>query len=260
MNPSQVDPALTIDSMYEEVADLAARVVGAEADPDDVPSRRQLVAVRTGDGSPATNVIAAGLREAFATEGSEGRLKASIAQLEDDTYWAATGLLEELMEGVDRLNSAAASGESSQIWEAFDGYQRSIHVLERMYRRLEREALDDGCTAAQFVIRQLAEVEDHDLAELLAEDPAYIADLRSETDRAVPPNAPWDEARATLIAQIVFELRETATSEAIVAWFSAPRSEMDDLTPLESIQRLGTYEAGRVLRDLARASRGQVAT
>jgi hypothetical protein len=252
---------MTTDAMYQELAGLAARVTDAETDPEQVPSRRRLAATRIGEGSLASREsLALRVREAYPLENARELLSGSIESLEGDEYWTQTALLEELREALDRFGIAARSVEPSSAWAAFDAYQHCVQVLERMYRRLEREALDDGWKAATFVVRELAEIDDDAIARLLAEEPGYVADLRHDTDRSEAPPAPWDEARATLVAQLVFDLQETATPQAVVDWFSFSRSELGETSALETIDRLGTYEAGRLLRDLVRRGRAQVAT
>lgn len=254
---------MSTETIYRDLAHMAQMVVGADLDPDEVPSKRELA---VGPPNGIREIPFAQIALHYEDDGTaQARFADHVRQLAEDAVWEDTAILRQLLSRVEELNDCLSRPESpAEEWRIFDAADAVGGILNKMYRRLEREALDDGRVAVMFLVRQLGqEVGDDDIAHLLRESPDYVRGVRSHMeegpDHDAPLKEPWDPSRASVIAQVVYDLRATATGGAIVRWFDTPSVNLGDQSPLDLIEERGTHDAEAVLRKLGRLSRGQVA-
>lgn len=232
--------------LYGKLAERAHRIVESSAAEDDqvpFPGTRPW-----GDLPPASD-----LDSPVGYEGYHETVEAVLA----DPYWCHTAFAHELEQRSAELRELIAADVAldDPEWKIYEATEGIKDLFQIMLRRLEREVLDDGNKAVRFVIQELHGVAIDEACELLRIDEDQAARMERDDNEY-----PWEDRRASLIAQLVYDLRHSASSRGIVDWFDLHRDELQGRSPIEVIDALGPAGAGATLRELARASRGQVAT
>jgi hypothetical protein len=136
-----------------------------------------------------------------------------------------------------------------------DAFDHITDLLELLTRRVERVALDDPQLAIMFVTRQLERADRESVASLLNIDAGTIQASYEGADISGRVAA----GRARLTAQLIYDLRNSLTRRGIIRWFGRQRYQLDGKTPLEVLNDR-PEDAEALLRPLARAGRGQLAT
>jgi hypothetical protein len=182
---------------------------------------------------------------------------AQIKGLASDDRWREKPIAAELLEETARLGDLmrADSELRDDKWMIRDALDQIEDLQEIMARKIERETLDHPAVATRFVIRQLRRIEPEGLARILDISEAAAAAGQSGES----PTEPVAPERAVLVAQLVYDLRNSMTTGGVVVWFETPRFQLDGRTPLELLND-DVKAAEKPLRSLARAGRGQLAT
>jgi hypothetical protein len=252
---------MTADDIYAQLATQASRVLGAAHDPDDVPSKRALASSRVqplGSVGPSLAIVGIDADE-------RTHFRSLLEALSTDGYWRHTDVAQQLIRRSDQLDALidADPDVDDPEWRIYEVSEDIKDLLRMMYRRLEREALDDSILAVRFIARQLSPIEDSRLDALLdVEQGDYFRRVRAaeEANDFDDLEVPWDEARAILTAQLIYDLRNSATPEGVIRWFWQPLDPLDGTTPIDAMRTRGVHAAGGVLREVAQRARAQVAS
>lgn len=154
-----------------------------------------------------------------------------------------------------RLISADPGLEDPQ-WEIAEQVAHIMDLFDVLKREIEHSVIDDPRMAAQFVAKEMKDVDQKELAHLLgfASDRS-LRDLRANKVREIRKNP----ERVMLVAQLVYDLRYAMRPNGILAWFGRPRYQLDGKAPIDLINK-NPSAAVEPLRALARGVRGQLAT
>lgn len=180
-----------------------------------------------------------------------------IDALVDDERWAEKPIAEELRTETSRLGDLMEADPElhDEGWLIRDSLDQIEDLKEIMARKIEREALDDPAVALSFVARQLRRVETDGLARILG----VSSEIAAHAQAGQSIRSEVEDLRATLVGQLVYDLRNSMTSGGIVLWFETDRYQLENRSPLALIDT-DVRIAEKPLRSLARAGRGQLAT
>jgi hypothetical protein len=190
-------------------------------------------------------------RAAFFTD-----LRRAVRNLAASPAWRKHDLTTELLLLMERLRDEmeADPDGSDPEWRVREVLQRALVVLRAMDRQLEHNELDRPEQAAQFVAQALADVEVAQVAKLLGTSPRMVVNYRNGEVGTLRKN----QARVTLVAQLVNELLGSMTERGALLWFDArlldgrtPRELIDEdpVTHREALMRLA--RGGRMQTDQA---------
>jgi len=165
------------------------------------------------------------------------------------------GVVRMLSRAVDLQRVARDDPEGDdpdwRVRRAARDLKDTVHLMER---RLSRLQLDDPSDAALFVIKTLRSVETQEVARLLGVSAKTVSQWRGGKVSTIKKSP----ERVVLVAQLVRYLQSTWTPHGVLAWFEAPREQLDGASPRALIDSEDP-DAWLRLRELARGSRSQLA-
>jgi hypothetical protein len=200
------------------------------------------------------DLVGAPGRTAWLRELEDAVLDLSDALPEGTEDYDARKLLEFLV-GLRRAVDADAVAGGTDSDGSVELTTMTVRdVVRRIARRMEHDELDDPRAAADAIFATLRGTGAGDLARLMGVSTKTVGAWRA--GRPVARNAP----RIVLVAQLLSYLRPTMTPAGLVAWFDAPREQLDGGTPLALLDApAGAAVAREPLSALARGTRGQLA-
>jgi hypothetical protein len=185
------------------------------------------------------------------------RFRAAFLELVADPFWSKHGANgAELRRGVDRLGALLVGDPQLRDpdWKIREALDEIDDLFATMYRRIERVALDNPSTAARFLSRVLERLAPDEFARIAGARPEEL--VRRADSTAAPSS---DRPREVVVAQLVYDLRGSMSASGIAYWFNDARLELHNGRPLDLLAE-DLRAAEPVLRSLARAGRGQLAT
>lgn len=181
----------------------------------------------------------------------------AVRRFASDPDWRSHPVVNELLEETIKLHELAIldpEGEDPQ-WEIRATIGQIDDLLATLRREVLHEHLEEPGAAARFVLHELEGIDQKALAALLGCDARTIRSWKSGDTASVRKNP----ERIVLVAQLVFDLRNSMSPRGILAWFERPRHQLSERTPKELLDA-DPKEAARPLRELARGVRGQLGT
>ena len=171
--------------------------------------------------------------------------------------WRANPVVQELLLEVLRLEADLEADEDGldRDWRVRETLDRISQIIELLRHNNDHAELDDAPTAARFVVGELAGARDEDIADICGVETRTIRTWRKHQPSTIRLNGD----RVVLAAQLIYDLRGTITAPGIARWFRRPRHQLDGRAPLDLINE-NVDKAAEPLRDLARSTRGQLAT
>jgi hypothetical protein len=172
--------------------------------------------------------------------------------------WGGDDLAPELLDETERLKLLMERDTSLRDpeWRIREALDQIDEILRTMVRRIERKTLDDPKIASQWVISQLFPYTGEGLTELVGVDEQAL--MRFSESGSQPPEL--DHRRVVLVAQLIYDLRDSRDKEGILLWFRAPRHQLGGRSPVQLLHADSLTEVGKSLRSLARGNRGQLST
>jgi len=175
-----------------------------------------------------------------------------------DPSWQGHPVVTEISAEILKLASLIVVDPAldDPSWEIREQVDHIKDLLSTLQREIDHSALDDPRLAVAFVLGELQDVDQKELARLLgyASDRS-LRDLRAEKTKDVRKNGD----RVVLVAQIVYDLRSAMSPHGMLAWFRRGRHQLGGRAPIDLIDESATG-ADAPLRALARGVRGQLAT
>jgi hypothetical protein len=138
-------------------------------------------------------------------------------------------------------------------WRQREALMRMRVVVQEIVRQLDLAALDNPAVAARFVAETLDELPVGEVARLLGATTKSVANWRAGRVSQIKRNP----SRIAVIAQLIYDLRNSMTQQGVVMWFDAPREQFGERTPRELLDANLADAAGKLF-PLARGGRGQL--
>jgi uncharacterized protein (DUF2384 family) len=124
-----------------------------------------------------------------------------------------------------------------------------------MLKRVQRHMIDNPRVAAQWLLKELYPLTGEKLTAIVGTDEAALSAFTESGEESKG----LDQARLVLVAQLVFDLRDSRDTDGVIHWFERPRHQLGERAPVELLAD-DAESASNPLRSLARGSRGQLAT
>ena len=233
------------------VKTLEAPLEYAEPDAESVEKDLQDVSeVLEGNGSPKGEELE---RRWRAYRG----LRDKVLQIARNPQRQKNPLIRDLLDRTLELQRRLEDDVTGQDpeWRVQEIVDDLSDVLSTLEREAEHLLLDDPVAAARFVVHELGDIEQEQVGEILGVGPRTIRTWKSGSVSEIRK----DRARVVLVAQLVYDLRNSMTSRGVVMWFHRSRPQLGDATPLNLIEQ-SVPDAYEPLRAIARGGRGQLAT
>ena len=185
------------------------------------------------------------------------RAREAIREFAGVPEWRDNPVVRELLDLALELATRVEADPTGEDfgWNVRETSDEIVEVIDALRREIEHRELDDPTAAAGFVIRELDALNQSEVAGLLAVDPRTVRAWKA----SLPKEIRKSPERVVLVAQIIYDLRNSMTPHGMILWFKRPRPQLKGRTPIQLLDR-DPIRAADPLRDLARGARGQLAT
>jgi hypothetical protein len=186
-----------------------------------------------------------------------GEFERVVLALVKSSPWDRDGLAPELVDETEHLKRLMEqdTGLRDPRWEIRETIDQIDDLFRTMVRRIERQNIDDPRIASRWIVTQLYPHTGEGLTQLIGVDERGLMRFAESGERPAGLNP----KRLVLVAQLIYDLRDSRDEEGILLWFSTPRYQLADRTALQLLAE-DVDSASMPLRSLARGARGQLAT